>query len=120
MTPQELLLEVFRLVDDQLQALNLGRLRQRGPQPKLADSEVITIERRSAGGAVWDQADVGEGLVAAVPPGDPQGAQPHGPGPDQRPRRPFAHATGRPRRVKLAHGVSQGRKPLDRRPTPIC
>src|SRR6516225_11266026 len=44
MTPQELLLEVFCLVDDQLQALNLGRLRQRGPQPKLADSAVITIE----------------------------------------------------------------------------
>jgi hypothetical protein len=44
MTPQELLLEVFCLVDDELQALNLGRLRQRGPAPKLADSEVITIE----------------------------------------------------------------------------
>ena len=44
MTPQELLLEVFCLVDDELQALNRGRLRQRGPAPKLADSEVITIE----------------------------------------------------------------------------
>jgi hypothetical protein len=44
MTPQELLLEVFCLVDDELQALNLGRLRQRGPQPKLSDSEVLTIE----------------------------------------------------------------------------
>jgi hypothetical protein len=44
MTPQELLLEVFCLVDDELQALNLGRLRQRGPKPKLADSEVITME----------------------------------------------------------------------------
>ena len=44
MPPQELLLEVFCLVDDELQALNLGRLRQRGPQPKLTDSEVITIE----------------------------------------------------------------------------
>ena len=44
MTPQELLLEVFCLVDDELQALHLGRLRQRGPQPKLADSEVITME----------------------------------------------------------------------------
>ena len=50
MTPQELLLEVFCLVDDQLQALHLGRLRQRGPQPKLADSEVITIELV---GAFW-------------------------------------------------------------------
>src|SRR6516165_5463182 len=44
MTPQELLLEVFCLVDDELQALNLGRLRQRGPQPTLSDSEVITME----------------------------------------------------------------------------
>jgi hypothetical protein len=44
MTPQELLLRVFCLVDDELQALNLGRLRRRGPQPALADSEVITIE----------------------------------------------------------------------------
>src|SRR5438045_8963826 len=44
MTPQELLLEVFCLVDDELQALNLGRLRQRGPTPTLADSEVITME----------------------------------------------------------------------------
>jgi hypothetical protein len=44
MSPQELLLEVFCLVDDELQALNLGRLRSRGPAPKLADSEVITIE----------------------------------------------------------------------------
>ncbi len=44
MTPQELLLEVFCLVDDELQAPGLGRLRQRGPDPKLADSEVITME----------------------------------------------------------------------------
>ena len=43
MTPQELLLEVFCLVDDELQALHLGRLRQRGPTPTLADSEVITM-----------------------------------------------------------------------------
>jgi hypothetical protein len=44
MTPQEFLLVVFCLIDDQLKALNLGRLRRRGFQPKLADSEVITIE----------------------------------------------------------------------------
>src|SRR5262249_61968633 len=44
MTPQELLLEVSCLVDDEPQALTLGPLRPRGPQPKLADSEVITIE----------------------------------------------------------------------------
>jgi hypothetical protein len=44
MTPQELLLEVFCLVDDELQALDLGRLRRRGPAPTLADSEVLTME----------------------------------------------------------------------------
>jgi hypothetical protein len=44
MTPQDLLLEVFCLVDDELQALNRGRLRQRGPLPTLADSDVLTIE----------------------------------------------------------------------------
>jgi hypothetical protein len=50
MTAQEFLLEVFCLVDDELQALNLGRLRRRGPPPQLADSEVITIE---LGGEFW-------------------------------------------------------------------
>src|SRR5262245_43127507 len=49
MTPQNLLLEVFCLVDDELQALHLD-LRQRGPKPKLSDSEVITIELV---GAFW-------------------------------------------------------------------
>ncbi len=44
MTPQELLLVVFCLIDDQMKALGLGRLRRRGFAPKLADSEVITIE----------------------------------------------------------------------------
>jgi hypothetical protein len=44
MSPQDLLLWVFCLVDDEIQALALPRLRQRGPAPKLADSEVITIE----------------------------------------------------------------------------
>jgi hypothetical protein len=44
MSPQELLLQVFCLVDDELQALNVGRLRARGPCPKLADSEVIPME----------------------------------------------------------------------------
>jgi hypothetical protein len=44
MTAQELLLEVFCLVDDELQALGLGRIRQRGPTPELSDAEVITIE----------------------------------------------------------------------------
>ncbi len=44
MPPQELLLEVFCLVDDELKTLDLPPLRQRGPHPKLADSEVITME----------------------------------------------------------------------------
>lgn len=44
MTAEELLLEVFCLVDDELQALGLGRLRQRGPEPALGDAEVIAIE----------------------------------------------------------------------------
>jgi Transposase DDE domain len=44
MTAQDLLLEVFCLVDDELQALALGRLRQRGPLPALTDAEVLTIE----------------------------------------------------------------------------
>jgi hypothetical protein len=50
MTPQDLLLEVFCLVDDELQALNLGRLRARGPAPKLTDAEVLTMELV---GAFW-------------------------------------------------------------------
>jgi hypothetical protein len=50
MTPQELLLEVFCLVDDELQALGRGRFRRRGPRPALADSEVITMELV---GAFW-------------------------------------------------------------------
>jgi Transposase DDE domain len=44
MTPQEYLLVLFCLIDDELQALRLGRLRRRGPAPTLSDSEVITIE----------------------------------------------------------------------------
>jgi hypothetical protein len=44
MPPQELLLLVFCLVDDELQALNPGRLRARGPQPTLSDSEVVAME----------------------------------------------------------------------------
>ncbi len=44
MTPQELLLVVYCLIDDELKTLNLGRLRSRGPAPKLSDAEVITME----------------------------------------------------------------------------
>ncbi len=43
MTPQEFLLVVFCLIDDQLKALNLSRLRARGSAPKLSDSEIITM-----------------------------------------------------------------------------
>jgi hypothetical protein len=44
MTPQGLLLVVFCLIDDEMKALGLGRLRARGPAPELSDSEVITLE----------------------------------------------------------------------------
>jgi hypothetical protein len=44
MAPQEYLLVLFCLIDDELQALRLGRLRARGPAPALSDAEVITIE----------------------------------------------------------------------------
>jgi hypothetical protein len=44
LTPPELLLHVFCLEDDELQAVNLECPRQRGPQPQLADSEVLTME----------------------------------------------------------------------------
>ena len=43
MALQELLLLVFRLVDDESKALNLEKPRQRGPDSELAGSEVITI-----------------------------------------------------------------------------
>jgi hypothetical protein len=44
MTYEDYLLHLFYLIDDELKALNLPRLRQRGPQPRLHDSEVITLE----------------------------------------------------------------------------
>ena len=48
MTFDDYLLELFYLVDTQLEALklelNLPRLRSRGPEPVLHDSEVITME----------------------------------------------------------------------------
>lgn len=44
MTIGDILLWVFYHVDQEIQAMNLGRIRSRGPAPKLHDSEVITIE----------------------------------------------------------------------------
>jgi hypothetical protein len=45
MSPQDFLLVVFCLIDDQLKDLRGGRrLRAGGPEPTLADAEVITIE----------------------------------------------------------------------------
>lgn len=44
MAVDDLILHVFCLIDDTLKALSPGRLRQRGPAPALADSEVITME----------------------------------------------------------------------------
>lgn len=42
MTVTDYLLHLFYLIDTEIKAMNL-RLRQRGPQPKLCDSEVISI-----------------------------------------------------------------------------
>ena len=44
MTLDDYMLTVFCLVDDQLRALHLDHVRQRGCAPQLADSEVLTIE----------------------------------------------------------------------------
>ena len=44
MTVTDYLLHVFYLVDTELKALNLPKLRTRGPEPTLSDSEVITME----------------------------------------------------------------------------
>lgn len=44
MNREEFLLRTFCLIDDKIKALGLDRVRQRGFAPRLADSEVITIE----------------------------------------------------------------------------
>ena len=44
MTFDDYLLALFYLIDSELEAMNLPRLRRRGPDPTLHDSEVITIE----------------------------------------------------------------------------
>jgi hypothetical protein len=44
MTFDDYLLDVFYRIDSELEAMNLPRLRRRGPQPRLHDSEVITME----------------------------------------------------------------------------
>jgi hypothetical protein len=44
MTFDDYLLHLFYLVDTEYEALNLGRLRQRGPPPAPRDSEVLTME----------------------------------------------------------------------------
>lgn len=41
---EDYLLHLFYLIDSELKALNLPPLRRRGPDPRLHDSEVITIE----------------------------------------------------------------------------
>src|SRR5262249_49143647 len=63
-------------------------------------------EQRAGGRALRDQADVGEGLVALVPPAYPQDPQSYGTGPYQPTGWSPADATRRPGRVKLARGVS--------------
>src|SRR5438874_1187028 len=44
MTFADYLLELFYLIDTEYKALNLPKLRKRGPEPRLHDSEVITME----------------------------------------------------------------------------
>ena len=44
MTLDDFILTAFCLVDDHLRTLQLNNVRQRGPDPLLADSEVLTIE----------------------------------------------------------------------------
>ena len=44
MTFNDYLLHLFYLIDSELEAMNLPRLRSRGPEPTLHDSEVITME----------------------------------------------------------------------------
>ena len=44
MNREEFLLRIFCLIDDEIKALGLDRVRQRGFEPTLRDSEVITIE----------------------------------------------------------------------------
>src|SRR5262249_41547120 len=63
-------------------------------------------EQRSVGGAVWDQADLGQGLVAPVSPDHPQDPQPYGAGLYQLPGWSLADAARCAGRVKLARGVS--------------
>lgn len=53
MSPQELLLVVFCLIDDEIKALG-GPPTRPGPRPRLSDSEVITIELV---GELWQLAD---------------------------------------------------------------
>jgi len=52
MSPQEFLLVVFCLIDDEVKAL--GPLRSRGPEPTLSDAEVLTIE---VVGELWGLGD---------------------------------------------------------------
>jgi hypothetical protein len=44
MSVTDYLLHVFYLIDTETKAMNLPRLRRRGPEPGLSDSEVITME----------------------------------------------------------------------------
>src|SRR5262249_48900794 len=44
MDPDDLLLRVYCLVDDQLRAAGLDAPRRSGPKPTLTDAEVITLE----------------------------------------------------------------------------
>ena len=43
MSQEDLVINMFCIFDDELKAMNPGRLRERGPAPKLRDAEVLAI-----------------------------------------------------------------------------
>ena len=44
MLTEEYIIEIYCLIDELLKKVVKNKLRQRGPQPKLSDAEVITME----------------------------------------------------------------------------
>ena len=56
MTEDDLILHLFCLVDDELTAAGLTRLRRRGPAPALSDAEVLAIELAGAALGLTDDA----------------------------------------------------------------
>ena len=55
MLTEEYIIAVYCLVDEMLKKVMKNKLRQRGPQPKLSDAEVITMEIAGAYGKLLYQ-----------------------------------------------------------------